>query len=152
MDKATTKTIFLAEDDEDDFLLFKEAIKDHNEPVSLNWVKDGDELMKILKTKQAEKPDMVFLDINMPRKNGFECLTEIRQDEMLKYLPIIIFSTSNDSALVSWMYNSGANSYLCKPTDFNQLKAAIRKAIGMDWKTRTPYPPLKDFLLCDQKG
>ncbi len=147
MNKAATKTIFLAEDDEDDFLLFKEAIKDYNEPVSLNWVQDGDELMKILKNSQAEKPDMVFLDINMPRKNGFECITEIRRDEMLKNLPIIIFSTSNDTALVSWMYNSGANLYLCKPTDFNQLKTAIRKAIAMDWKTRTPYPPVNDFML-----
>jgi len=147
MKQATTKTILLAEDDDDDYLLFREAIKDHDEPVTLNWVKDGDELMKILKHDKAEIPDMIFLDINMPRRNGFECLTEIRREEALKHLPVIIFSTSNDSALVSWMYNSGANLYLCKPTDFHQLKTAIQKAIAMDWQKQTPYPPVNNFIL-----
>lgn len=145
--QSINKTILLAEDDEDDFLLFKEAIKDYKQPVSLKWVKDGDELMKMLKQGEESNPDMIFIDINMPRRNGFECLTEIRKDETLKHLPVIIYSTSNDTALISWMYNSGANLYLCKPTDFHQLKATIQRAIAMDWEKQTPYPPVNDFTI-----
>ena len=143
----TIKQILLAEDDEDDFLLFQEALNEYKEPIRLNWVKDGEELMKVLKQDKGEIPDIIFLDINMPRKNGFECLTEIRQHQTLKFIPVIIFSTSNDQALVSWMYNAGANLYLSKPTDFRKLKESIQKAIAIDWKTQTPYPPVKNFVL-----
>ena len=141
------KRILLAEDDEDDFILFREALDEFDEPTSLDWVKDGEELMDALKKNVAELPDMIFLDINMPRKNGFECLTEIRQHEILKQLPVIIFSTSNDPALVSWMYNAGANLYLNKPTDFKGLKEKIQKAIATDWETHRPFAPVKEFVL-----
>ena len=143
----TIKRIFLAEDDEDDFLLFQDAISDHKETINLCWLKDGEELMIALKEENPEMPDMLFLDINMPRKNGFECLTEIRQDKTLAQLPVIIFSTSSDKALVTWMYNAGANRYLCKPTDFRKLKQNIEAALSMDWKTHNPYPPIEDFIL-----
>jgi CheY-like chemotaxis protein len=139
--------ILLAEDDEDDFVLFQEALKGYPLPVFLDWVKDGDALMNALKQDKTVIPDLVFLDINMPRKNGFECLTEIRQTENLKHLPVIIYSTSNDRALISWMYNAGANLYLSKPSNFGQLKQSIQKAISFDWKKRTPFPPVEDFIL-----
>ena len=142
-----TKRILLAEDDEDDFILFQEALGEYKDTVRLDWVVDGEELMNILKIKIAELPDIIFLDINMPRKNGFECLTEIRQNENLKHLPVIIFSTSNDPALISWMYNAGANLYLTKPSDFKSLKEKIQKAIAMDWKIYTPHSAVKDFVL-----
>lgn len=141
------KKILLAEDDEDDFILFREALGESKESTSLVWVKDGEELMDMLKKNVAELPDMIFLDINMPRKNGFECLTEIRQHENLKQLPVIIFSTSNDPALITWMYNAGANHYLNKPTDFNRLKEKVQKAIATNWETHAPYLPVKDFVL-----
>ena len=141
------KRILLAEDDEDDFLLFRDAIDDYNGTLHLNWVKDGEELMRELRESSAKIPDMVFLDINMPRKNGFECLTDIRNDKNLAHLPVIIFSTSNDKALVNWMYNAGANLYLCKPTNFRNLKRSIQSAISIDWKTHNPYPPIEHFVL-----
>lgn len=144
---STIKKILLAEDDEDDFHLFGEAVGEFDKMIQLIWVKDGEELMKRLTRDKAELPDVIFLDINMPRKNGFECLTAIRQDEALKHLPVIIFSTSNDKALITWMYNAGANLYLCKPTDFRSLKRSIQKAIFLDWKKQTPYPPVNDFVL-----
>lgn len=142
------KTILLAEDDEDDFLLFQEAITEFKDSLNLDWVKDGVELMKKLESEEAQSTDLVFLDINMPRRNGFECLSDIRHNPKLKDIPVIIYSTSNDKALISWMYNSGANLYLCKPADFRQLKAAILTVIQMDWKTRTPYPPMEQFVFC----
>ena len=141
---STPKTILLAEDDEDDYLLFCEVIKDYKGRVKLIWVKNGEELMSVLK---HEKADMVFLDINMPLKNGFECLTEIRSNEKLKHLPVIIFSTSNDNKLVNWMYNAGANLYLCKPTEYKKLKSSIHTVIGMDWEKQTPFSSVQDFVL-----
>ena len=144
---ATKNHILLAEDDEDDYLLFKDAIGDQDGLLHLNWVKDGEELMTVLKQDHASLPDVVFLDINMPRKNGFECLTEIRNDKRLADLPVIIFSTSSDKALVNWMYNAGANLYLCKPTDFGKLKKSIESAIAIDWKKQSPFPPMEKFVL-----
>ena len=142
---SATKTLLLAEDDEDDYVLFCEAIKDFPGGLELNWVKNGEELMTAVK---REKTDIIFLDINMPLKNGFECLTEIRSDEELKETPVIIYSTSDDSKLIDWMYHAGANLYLCKPTDFKKLKSRILKAIAMDWQIQTPYSEPDHFVIC----
>lgn len=141
---ATTKTILLAEDDEDDYILFCEAIKEYGEPLALKWIKNGEELMQKLR---QEAVDIIFLDINMPLKNGFECLTEIRNDARLKQIPVVIFSTSNDSKLINWMYNAGANLFLCKPTEFKKLKTSIHKAIAIDWGKQTPHAKVEDFVL-----
>ncbi len=141
---ATTKNILLAEDDEDDYFLFCEAIKDFPGTVNLNWVKDGEELMSVLKD---DKTDLIFLDINMPLKNGFECLTEIRNDDSLKMTPVIIYSTADDSKLVDWMYNAGANLYLCKPMEFKKLKSRIHNAINMNWEKQTPFSKPEHFVL-----
>jgi CheY-like chemotaxis protein len=144
---AATRRVLLAEDDEDDYLLFRDAIKDYIEMIDLHWVKDGEELIRSLKEGRQSLPEVLFLDINMPRKNGFECLTEIRNDKTLADLPVIIFSTSNDKALVNWMYNAGANLYLCKPTEFRKLKQSIKTAVFLDWKAHHPYPPMEKFVL-----
>jgi CheY-like chemotaxis protein len=141
---STTKTILLAEDDEDDYLLFCEVINDYKGLVKLKWIKNGEELMEALRQESA---DMIFLDINMPLKNGFECLTEIRGDQRLTQIPIIIFTTSSDNKLVNWMYNAGANLYLCKPTEYKKLKSSIHTVIGMDWEKHTPHSRLEDFVL-----
>ena len=142
--KSTTKTILLAEDDEDDYVLFCEAIKDFQGTLKVNWVRNGEELMAVVR---HEKTDIIFLDINMPLKNGFECLTEIRSDDSLKKIPVIIYSTSDDSKLVNWMYNAGANLYLCKPTGFKKLKSRIHQAISMDWEKQTPFSKPEQFVL-----
>jgi DNA-binding response OmpR family regulator len=142
---STPKTLLLAEDDEDDYVLFCEAVKDSPLPVDLHWVKNGEELMAAVK---RDKTDIIFLDINMPLKNGFECLTEIRSDVDLKETPVIIYSTSDDSKLIDWMYNAGANLYLCKPTDFRKLKSRILTAIAMDWQKQTPFSRPDHFVLC----
>jgi|SRR5688572_2023118 len=139
-----TKNILLAEDDEDDYVLFCEAVKDFPGLVKINWVRDGEELMAGLK---RDKTDIIFLDINMPLKNGFECLTEIRSDDSLKKIPVIIYSTADDSELVNWMYNAGANLYLCKPTEFKKLKSRIQKAITIDWEKQTPFSKREHFVL-----
>ena len=140
----TTKTILLAEDDEDDYFLFCEAIKDFQGSLSLNWVRNGEELIAEL---THHKTDIIFLDINMPLKNGFECLREIRSDDSLKKIPVIIYSTSDDTKLIDSMYNAGANLYLCKPIEFKKLKGRIHKAISIDWEKQTPFSKPEHFVL-----
>ncbi len=87
--------ILLADDDTDDCNFFKAALKSLPIPTDLTVVNDGEELMTYLSEKTEHLPNALFLDINMPRKNGFECLAEIKNNKKLKDLPVIMFSTSN---------------------------------------------------------
>lgn len=139
--------ILLAEDDDDDSMLFQEALGELQINTNLKRVKDGEELMQSLHNPNNILPDILFLDINMPRKNGFECLVEIKKNDRLKKLPVIIFSTSSGKDLVNKMYNAGASQYICKPNEFVQLKKIILKALIAE---RTPVysqPPIEQFLL-----
>lgn len=92
--------ILLADDDNDDCLLFKDALGDLPLATHLTIVRDGEQLMLLLNAKE-ELPDVLFLDLNMPRRNGFDCLSEIKENEKLRSLPVIIFSTSFDPDIVN---------------------------------------------------
>jgi CheY-like chemotaxis protein len=87
--------VLLADDDEDDRLFFKEAIDDIKMRTIVTIVNDGIELMEYLNNPEISLPDVIFLDLNMPRKNGMQCLEEIRNDKILKNLTIAIYSTSS---------------------------------------------------------
>src|SRR4051794_29242611 len=100
--------VLLADDDEDDCLLFKDALDELTLPVKLTITNNGEQLMQLLGDPNAALPDIVFLDLNMPRKNGFECLTEIKESERLKQLPIVIFSTSFEEGMADLLYRQGA--------------------------------------------
>src|SRR5215207_11517242 len=118
--------LLLADDDEDDCDFFKEALDELLLPTSLVTVNDGVQLMDFLSESGAENlPDILFLDLNMPRKNGLECLTEIKQLEEYKNLPVIIFSTSLDRDIVDLVYGKGAVYYIQKPGEFSKLKKVI---------------------------
>ena len=121
--------ILLADDDHDDCLFFTDALDELALNTSLVTVHDGEQLMQYLKTVSANLPDALFLDLNMPRKNGFECLTEIKTHQIFKNLPVIVYSTSFDAEKANQLYNLGANYYICKPTNFEDLKKVIHKAI-----------------------
>lgn len=128
-----SKNIFLADDDEDDRLFFEEALKEVCNDAILTVAEDGDELMEILYRPPVPMPDVIFLDLNMPKKNGFECLAEIKNNGNLRDLPIIIFTTSLQEESVRKVYNQGANYYVRKPTDYKQLKVIMRKLLAIDW-------------------
>ena len=129
MNKTTSINILLADDDRDDCLFFKEAIEELPFDTSLAIVHDGDQLMQHLENVSAQLPHVLFLDLNMPRKNGFECLEEIKKHTILKHLPIIVYSTSYDTEKINQLYKTGANHYICKPTDFEELKKVVYDAI-----------------------
>lgn len=140
--------LLLADDDEDDCAFFKEALDELLLPVSLVTVNDGVQLMDFLSDKSAENlPDILFLDLNMPRKNGFECLTEIKKIVSLQQLPVIIFSTSLDMTIVDTVYEKGALYYIRKPGDFSKLKKVIGNALAITTENNFKQPVKEHFIL-----
>ncbi|TDB67463.1 response regulator [Arundinibacter roseus] len=126
--KFSALTILLAEDDPDDCLLFKDALDESPIKTELVTVANGEQLMKLLATSNS-LPDLLFMDLNMPRMNGFECLSEIRRNEQLNKLPIIIISTSSDKEKVAKLIHNGAQHYIRKSCDYNELKKFIHQAL-----------------------
>jgi len=123
--------ILHADDDIDDCNFFKEALEALPISTHLTTVHDGEQLMDYLFENSEQLPHVLFLDINMPRKNGFECLFEIKKNEKLKDLPVVMFSTSNSQEKVSILFKSGTNIYIHKPDNFSQLVQVIHYAIPM---------------------
>ena len=123
--------VLLADDDLDDYIFFKTALDDLPLSTHLTAVHDGQELMQLLTTETYQLPHVLFLDINMPRKNGFECLHEIKHNERLKDLPVIMFSTSNSRDTMSALFKNGAHVYIRKPGNFDQLKELIYHALPL---------------------
>lgn len=144
--------IILAEDDTDDAFLFNEAIDELSFSVDLTIVSDGEQLMQRLKNEENKLPHVIFLDINMPRKNGLECLSEIRIDKRLHHLAVVIFSTSFDEEIVSQLYINGADYYIQKPSGFEALKNVIHLALNLISEKNQLQPPKDSFVLTDKKA
>lgn len=127
--------ILLADDDQDDCLFYNQALRELDSNTTLTTVNDGEALMEWLENTTADLPDILFLDINMPRKSGTECLAEIKQTEKLKNLPVIMFSTLNDPLKIKFHFKVGANVFIRKPSNFTQLKEVIFHAIPISTET-----------------
>lgn len=136
--------IHYADDDTDDLQLFKNAVDKTAEQIALHTYNKGDEFLKSIKAK-ADKNSIVFLDINMPGKNGFEILKEIRRDDLLKTVPVIMYSTSGDDKTIAVSKEIGATMYAVKPTSFSDLKGLIKKAIAINWDVFKSPP--ESFIL-----
>jgi CheY-like chemotaxis protein len=121
--------LLLADDDLDDCMFFREALDEIPVDTKLTTVNDGVELMHFLSSGKQSLPDGVYLDLNMPKKNGFECLVEIKKMENLKLVPIFIYSTSFDPGVVGQLKEWGASHYIRKPTEFHNLKKVIHKSL-----------------------
>jgi CheY-like chemotaxis protein len=140
--------LLLADDDEDDCAFFKEALDELSLPVSLVTVNDGVQLMDFLAHNfSTNLPDILFLDLNMPRKNGSECLAEIKEKEECKNLPVIIFSTSLDNDIVDQMFKKGATYYIRKPGEFSKLKKVIENALTIAFENNLKQPLREHFIL-----
>ncbi len=138
--------ILLADDDKDDCLLFKDALDELPVHTQLTTVFNSEQLMQLL-NKDDQIHNLLFLDLNMPRKNGFDCLAEIRRNEKLDHLFVITISTSFEQEMVTLLYKNGAQHYIRKPNDFSQLKHLIQTAITLSEKN-SPAPMLKEnFVL-----
>lgn len=121
--------ILLADDDEADRLLFTEAFGELKIKSILHTVNNGVQLMDYLHQTDNRLPHLLFLDLNMPRKNGLACLKEIRSDPRLKEITVAIYSTSDAKKDVEETFLQGANIYLHKPNNFNELRQSLEKAV-----------------------
>ncbi len=139
--------ILLAEDDDDDRAFFAEALTDINPDIQLSHAHDGNQLLDLLNGGLNPLPDAVFLDLNMPMKNGFESLKEIRAKAAVDKVAIIILSTSWHQATIDTVYMLGANMYIIKPNSFPRLKDVIEKVLTTSLADMLPQPPKENFVL-----
>jgi DNA-binding NtrC family response regulator len=123
----TSITILIADDDRDDALLLTEALQDLLPSGNCIHVTDGIAVLRYIKTNV--KPELVFLDLNMPLKNGIDCLKDISNLDLLPNTPIIIYSTSINIRDIDQAYKYGASYYIIKPTSFNELRKIIMQAM-----------------------
>jgi CheY-like chemotaxis protein len=136
--------ILLVEDNPGDVRLAQEALKDSKVSNNMIVVEDGVEAMEFLhqrgKYAKAPRPDLILLDLNLPRKNGREVLAEIKSDDNLKRIPVVVLTVSGDEEDVVKAYNLHANCFITKPLDFEQF-IKITKMIEEFWLTIVRLPP-----------
>lgn len=140
---ARTAQILLVEDNLGDVILAQKAMSKLNVPYKLTVAKDGEEALNImylnLNQEQSMSPDIVLLDLNLPRKSGLEVLEEIKQHPHLKQIPVLIFSSSRAGRDVIGCYSLHANSYLCKPQNFEEY-AQIIEVLESFWLKNAILP------------
>lgn len=137
--RQTTITILMADDDEDDCMLAREALAESRLANDLHIVRDGEELMDYLyqrgryaDPKSSPRPGLILLDLNMPKKDGREALKEIKNDPELRQIPVVVLTTSKAEEDIYRTYDLGANSFLIKPMTFAALVEVMR-TIGKYW-------------------
>lgn len=123
--------ILFADDDVDDRFFFEKALREIPIASNLTTVIDGEHLMDYLSENIEQLPDVLFLDLSMPRKSGFECLSEIRENIKLNDMPVVMYSTSYTSdknyeeSMIDVLFKMGAQGFIRKPGDFAKLKQVI---------------------------
>jgi len=137
--------ILMADDDPDDRMLMKEALEENNLAHSLHFVEDGVELLDYLykrgrfEMEKTIRPDLVILDLNMPKVDGREALSQIKSDPSLKGIPVVVLTTSKAEEDIVKAYNLGVNSFICKPVGFDELVEVARE-IGKYWFKTVALP------------
>jgi two-component system, response regulator len=142
-------SFIITEDDDDDFLVIEKSFqkvgfKEHD----LIRVTDGESLLRILRAYEEEKkttgntwPVIILLDLNMPKMDGRQALTQIKSDPQLKMIPIMVFTTSKAIEDIQYCYSLGANAYFIKPSSFNEFQEMIQ-TIGQHWLKTAALPTL----------
>lgn len=124
------QNILLIDDDDDDCYIFRKALRELSDTIGLSCLHDCDGIKHEL---EANLPDIIFMDINMPKKNGFECLHEIRETGHFKKVPIVMYSSSNLSVHITAAYGYGANLFYRKPAEYKTLVLALKTILELDW-------------------
>lgn len=139
--------ICLADDDQDDRLFFTDAFDELKIKTKVSTFKDGVELMNYLNDADSVLPNVLFLDLNMPKKNGLECLLEIKKNENLNDIAIAIYSTSSSEEHIEETFINGANIYIKKPSDFETLKKILAEVVTINWQYHTSGLNKDNFLM-----
>jgi len=139
--------ILLADDDKDDRFFFQQAISQIDKEARLTTVNDGEKLMLWFLDNMDNLPDILFLDLNMPRLNGFTCLEQIRQNRKLSHLFVAIYSTSTSPQDIKEAFDKGANIFINKPNSFEDLRNVIRKVLDLDLAEYADHVQPDKFVL-----
>lgn len=139
--------ILLADDDDDDRQFLSEIIAEIAPKAMIHGVQDGAILMEYMNSYETSLPDIIFLDLNMPFKNGKECLVEIKSSGKFQHIPVVIYSTSSYRKDIENAYNNGANMYVVKPSTCNELKKIIRRVFATDWSGSLWEPQMEKFIM-----
>lgn len=139
--------IILADDDEDDRLFFTDAFNELKISTKVSTFNDGVELMNYLNDSESVLPNILFLDLNMPKKNGIECLREIKSNNRFDDIAIAIYSTSSSEEDIEETFVIGANIYIKKPSDFTSLKKILSDVVSINWQYHTSGLNKDNFLL-----
>ncbi|AXY77619.1 response regulator [Paraflavitalea soli] len=142
----TLQHVIIADDDADDRMLFRDIVKDLGLKLSLHTVNDGVELMEYLHSA-TQMPEALFLDINMPKKDGLTCLREIKADPALCALPVIIFSNSENMVLVEMMLNEGAAYFVRKQPGYNKMLKLLNRLFSLDKQLLVQQKGLHEFVI-----
>lgn len=129
--------IILADDDEDDRMFFTDAFEELKMATKVTTYKDGVYLMDYLNHPDAILPHILFLDLNMPRKSGMDCLQEIKANKRFENIAVAIYSTSASDEDIENTFVQGANIYIKKPSDFKQLKKVLSNVVTTNWQYHT---------------
>jgi len=127
------KSVLLVDDDIDDQDLFIEAVNEVDDSIECMSASNCEEALDLLKNKKIGMPDMIFLDLNMPRLNGKQCLAELKKEAHLADIPVIIYSTSSEKRDIEETSRLGAAHFLTKPNKFEELCKAISYVVSRDW-------------------
>ncbi|MBH8573684.1 response regulator [Nostocaceae cyanobacterium CENA369] len=137
--RQSTVTILMADDDEEDSMLVREALAKSQLSIELYIVKNGEELMDYLYNRgqytdrsKAPRPGLILLDLNMPKKDGLEVLRDIKIDPSLRQIPVVVLTTSSAEEDIYHTYDLGANSFITKPVTFDSL-VEVMQAVGKYW-------------------
>ena len=139
--------VLLAEDDDDDYFVFSLAIKELSFKVILTRAENGDILLGLLDEKN---PDILFLDLLMPCKDGRQCLKEIRANRKYDSLPIIVYTSLHDLENIEFAYREGSNLFVIKPSTLQEIKSVLEKVFAIDWKKLLYFPPISKFVINPQ--
>jgi two-component system, response regulator len=138
-------TILIADDDADDRMMIKEALEENNFSHDMRFVEDGEELLDYLHqrgkylTEKMLRPSLIILDLNMPKVDGREALSQIKSNVNLKRIPVIVLTTSRAEEDIVRTYDLGVNSFICKPVRYNDLVIVTRE-IGNYWFSTVALP------------
>lgn len=131
--KGEIRHICMAEDDPDDYYFFSKVLNEINSNVKLSWFQSCEDLLQFLKADSG-LPSLIVLDMNMPKMNGQNCLVTIKQELQLHHIPVIIFSTAGQPAIIKMAIQAGALKYILKPFSLAEFKEVIHEILA------TPLP------------
>ena len=143
---ARVVTVLMADDDSDDCVLVKDALSENGFTIDLRFVEDGEELMEYLRRRgryrdstSSPHPNLILLDLNMPKKDGREALREIKSDPRLRMIPIVILTTSNEEEDIRYSFDMGASSFITKPESFDRL-VELMQSLSEYWSDSSVEP------------